>query len=64
MKVTLGIADDLYVNLRNIKTLDNDKVSDENYDDITEFLNKSDPALDSELNLKDLYLLLKILGTK
>jgi len=31
---------------------------------ITEYLNKSDPALDSEINLKDLYLLLKNFGIK
>ena len=55
LRVTLRIASNLYVILEDIKNLEGDEVSDKIYAEIDKCLRKLDPALDSELQLKDLY---------
>ncbi|MCH8209652.1 MAG: hypothetical protein IIA62_11465, partial [Nitrospinae bacterium] len=57
MKVTLRIANNLYKIIKDLEALNSDKVSHEIYSEIGNCLDKLDPALDSELGLKDLYFL-------
>lgn len=57
LKVTLGIAKDLYRIINDLEKQEDAEISPQAFREVIKCLDNLDPALDSELKLKDLYVI-------